>query len=448
MLPGDPVALILGDENLDKKSINYIALREKYKLDKPLFYFSISNTATPQKIDTISNETERKYMYYLLAKYGNWSEVEPYYASLIMLSNQLTKNAVLINNYSLNTIDLMHEIWHCRDERIAHQLLQKIGNQANINESLIPIKALSIVSLRNLELVIEKSSRYKNYIPSIAFHGVDNQLHFWLFGDKPWFSNQSSSASKGFIRGDFGIDFVTKKDIRPEFFSRLVFTSIFTLFSIFLSTIIAIPLGVYSAQKKGTLIETCITFLLFLFYSIPAFWLATLLIFFLGNNEYVNIFETYGISSLPNNAPFLDRIIDVVKHLLLPLVCVTYSNIAFLSRQTRNNIFENLSMDYIKMVRAKGLSEHKVFWKHAFRNSLLPLITLVANIFPIAVAGSAVVEFIFNLNGIGLWMFEAIAQRNYHIIFTIVIFSSLLTIIGIIVSDILYTYFDPRIKIK
>ena len=133
-------------------------------------------------------------------------------------------------------------------------------------------------------------------------------------------------------------------------------------------------------------------------------------------------------------------------HLALPLACWTYGSFAYLSRQMRGGMLSTLQADFIRTARAKGLAGKKVIWKHALRNSLLPIITLFASVFPLAISGGIVLEIIFSIPGMGKVGYEAVIFRNYPVVFAIMMFSAILTLVGYLVADILYAVVDPRIS--
>jgi peptide/nickel transport system permease protein len=141
-----------------------------------------------------------------------------------------------------------------------------------------------------------------------------------------------------------------------------------------------------------------------------------------------------------------DSLLVKMHHLILPLFCWTYGSLAFVSRQMRGSMINALSQDYIRTARAKGLDEGKVIWKHALKNSLLPIITLFAAVFPYAISGSIVLEIIFAIPGMGKLAFEALGARNYPVVYTVVMFSAILTMAGYLVADICYALVDPRIS--
>jgi peptide/nickel transport system permease protein len=219
--------------------------------------------------------------------------------------------------------------------------------------------------------------------------------------------------------------------------------------SILISYLIAIPIGVYSAQHRNSRRDGIITTGLFFLYSLPNFWVATLLIVFLCQPDYLNIFPAYGLSdkSIAIDG-FFTTFADQISHLFLPLFCLSFNSLAYLSRQMRSAILTNLKQDYIRTARAKGLTERTIIWKHALRNSLLPIITQLATVLPSLVAGSLFVEQIFTIPGMGNRFYDAIQFKDYPVIFAIVMLTSFLTVIGFLISDMLYAFADPRIRFR
>ena len=280
-------------------------------------------------------------------------------------------------------------------------------------------------------LVKANKTVIKNYIPSIKWYGFQNQYHIW--------------ASK-FLVGDFGISYQDNRPVKNVIWDALRWTLLLSLFSMLLTYLISIPLGISSARNRGTNKDQIITTILFILYSLPSFWIATMLIMFFGGGDYFNIFPSYGVGEVTSDMSFIQVLGIRLHHLFLPMVCYTYGSIAFISRQMRAATINSLSQDYVRTARAKGLEEKTVVWKHAFRNSLLPIITLFANIFPLAISGSIILEQIFSIPGMGKITIEAIHSRNYPIIFSVVMFSAILTLVGNLVSDILYAVVDPRIS--
>ncbi len=249
-------------------------------------------------------------------------------------------------------------------------------------------------------------------------------------------------------RLDFGRSFQDNRPVMEKIAERLPITLAMNLLAVLLAYGIAIPLGVYSATHAGTLGDRLIALLLFALYSLPTFWIGTLAITFLCNPEYLAIFPTGGIRSVFHSEQWSlwRRIADYVWHLTLPMVVYTYSSFAFISRQMRSAMLEVLRQDYIRTAYAKGLSGRVVIWKHALRNSLIPIVTLLAGVLPALIGGSVIVETIFSIPGMGELSFRALVARDYPVIMAVFTLSALLTLLGILLADILYAVVDPRIS--
>jgi len=246
---------------------------------------------------------------------------------------------------------------------------------------------------------------------------------------------------------DFGDSYTEQRPVREVVLERLPITLQINVISIFLAYCIAIPLGVHSAVKDGTFLERTTTVALFILYSLPYFWTAYILIYFLGGGGYLQLFPVGGINS-PGAESFglLRFVLDRLWHLVLPVVCLTYTAFALLSRYMRAGMLENLRQDYIRTARAKGLSERSVVFKHAMRNSLIPIITILAGLLPALFGGSVIIENIFNIPGMGRLLFNSILSRDYPVIMSLLSLSALLTLLGILLCDLSYALVDPRIE--
>jgi len=255
------------------------------------------------------------------------------------------------------------------------------------------------------------------------------------------------------IKQIFTLDFGTSyKDHRPvidKIVERVPVSLQLSLISIFLVYLISVPLGVLSSVKQRSWSDRAITLFLFILYSVPNFWAAMMLITAFGGGEFLDWFPIYGLNSDgAAGADFWTWLVDRVHHLVLPVACLTYTGLAFISRQMRGSMLEVVRQDYIRTARAKGLAEKTVVMKHAFRNSLIPIITLLAYLFPAIIGGSVIIEQIFSIPGMGKLSFEAILSRDYPVIMGITTIAAFLTLLGILVADITYTLVDPRITFE
>jgi peptide/nickel transport system permease protein len=267
-----------------------------------------------------------------------------------------------------------------------------------------------------------------------------------LYGlDKPLWS-QYLIWLRRVVTFDFGNSYKDHRPVLTKIAERLPITIELNLISIFLVYLIAIPIGVFSAVKQGSITDRASTVFLFVLYSLPNFWVAVLLIMFLGGGDFLDLFPIYGIQTPGMEAaPLIGKLLDHFWHLVLPVFCLTYGGFAALSRYQRAGMLEVIRQDYIRTARAKGLPEKLVIFKHAFRNSIIPIVTLLGYLLPAMLGGSVIIESIFSIPGMGQLGFEAVLSRDYPVVLAIATISALLTLFGLLLSDLIYVWVDPRI---
>jgi len=262
-----------------------------------------------------------------------------------------------------------------------------------------------------------------------------------------WFGGSGRDPWGGLLALDLGTEFQRQSvPIVEELGRRLRVTVPLSLISSILIYLLAIPLGIYSAVRQGTKREAGLTVLLFVLYSIPTFWAGLMLILAFGaaGLDWLPIVGLHDIDAeeLSTGA----YLWDTVLHAILPIATLTYGGLAYLSRQMRVGMIDQIHQDYIRTAWAKGLSEKTVVFKHALRNSVIPVITLFASILPILIGGSVIVEYVFNLPGMGRYAYEGLVERDYGIIMATTTFSAFMTLLGILLADVAYALVDPRIS--
>ena len=230
-------------------------------------------------------------------------------------------------------------------------------------------------------------------------------------------------------------------------YGRLPITVILNALSMGLIILVAIPLGVLSAVRQNSLFDRITSIFVFSGYSMPSFWLALLLMIFFGS--FLGWLPISGIRSL--NYEYLSpaqSAIDLVKHLVLPVFIFAFGGLAGYSRYMRSNMLEVIRQDYIMTARAKGLSEGVVIFKHAMRNALLPVITLLGLSIPGLIGGAVITETIFAIPGMGQLFYQAVMSRDYPLVMGILVIGAVLILLGNLVADISYALADPRIRIS
>jgi peptide/nickel transport system permease protein len=243
---------------------------------------------------------------------------------------------------------------------------------------------------------------------------------------------------KRIIRLDFGTSFAPDgRPVMEKIKERLPNTIILNVVSVLLIYFIAVPVGIYSAVKQNKKSEKIISIVLFIFYSAPGFWVALLLLKYLGVEA--RMFPLGGMESdFYYELGFIQKLWDKIHHMILPVICLSISAFAALSRYMRGSVLDNIRQDYVVTARAKGLSEIKVVFKHVLRNSLITIVTLFAGILPGLIAGSVIIESIFSWPGLGRLFFTAILMRDYPLIMASTVISAVLVLVAMIITDILY----------
>lgn len=275
---------------------------------------------------------------------------------------------------------------------------------------------------------IENHKTWDYYVPRLSYHGIENQYHYWLVG---------------LLKGDLGRSLQDGRSVSASIWDRIFFTLGFSFLALLISYIIALYLG-YIASIFGVRISKFISIVLFLIHSVPAFWLASLLISWV-TNAGIDI-PVFGVHEWSEELPFLDNVTSLAEHMYLPLICWSYSSIAFIYFQFNTSIDKELGSDYVRTAFSKGLGKKEVIKSHVIKNALIPLITIMAEILPSLVGGSIIIEVIFSIPGMGKYMYDAILFQDYPVVLAVLVMSSLLLLLSYLIADILYTWADPRIK--
>ena len=249
------------------------------------------------------------------------------------------------------------------------------------------------------------------------------------------------------------------RQVSELIFERVQITILLNAITIPIIYLIAVVSGLYAARHRGKLIDTGSGIFFIGLWSLPVIWTGVVLITYLANEQYVRIFPTGGLNDLlADGMPFFPQwgeqfdggftrgwLLDRLWHLVLPILCLTYTGFAVLSRVMRGSILDVLSADYVRTARAKGLPETEVLWRHVFRNSILPLITMAAAILPALFAGSVIVETIFSINGLGRLGVEAAFQKDRDLVMATTLIAAMLKLVAELVRDICYAIADPRV---
>ena len=248
---------------------------------------------------------------------------------------------------------------------------------------------------------------------------------------------------------DFGRSYKDNRPVMDRIRERIPVTLQLNIISIFLVYLFAVPIGIFSSTHQYSFSDKAVTLFLFILYSMPSFWMATMLILYLGGGDHLHWFPITALSSMgAAEMSSSEWLLDRLWHLVLPVFCLTYAGLAYVSRQMRAGMLETIRQDYIRTARAKGVSEKVVIFKHALRNSLIPIVTLLGFLLPAMLGGSIIIESIFTIPGMGQLGFEAILSRDYPVVMAVTTIAAFLTLVGLLFSDILYAIVNPTISLE
>ncbi|MDD4910292.1 MAG: ABC transporter permease [Candidatus Omnitrophica bacterium] len=267
-------------------------------------------------------------------------------------------------------------------------------------------------------------------------YGLDKPLHIQYVD---WF--------KRVAKLDFGRSFLDSRPVMDKIKERVGITLAINILAICLILAAALPIGISSAVRQNTLYDKFFTVFVFVGFAMPSFWLALALMDFFGVK--MHWFPISGLKSL--NFEYLSwpgKLIDMSSHLVLPVFVSAFGGLAGMSRYMRQNMIRELKMPYIYTARAKGLPEKVVIYKHAMKNALLPVVTILGLSVPGLLGGSVILESVFGIPGLGKLFFEAVMSRDYPLIMAELVITSILTLLGNMLADISYACVDPRIRYK
>lgn len=267
-------------------------------------------------------------------------------------------------------------------------------------------------------------------------YGLDKPLHVQYFD---WLQR--------FLKLDFGKSFVDGRKVIDKITERIPITLTINILSLGVIFIFAVPIGILSATKQYSLFDKLSTIFVFVGFSTPTFWLALLLMILFG--VYMGVLPISGIQSIDvSGMGPSDRLLDWIRHLILPVGVSAFGGIAGLSRYSRSSMLEVIRQDYIKTARAKGLTESKVIFRHAFRNALMPVVTILGLSVPGLIGGGVIFETIFAIPGMGQLFYSSTMARDYPTIMGVLVIGAILTLIGNLIADISYAMVDPRVRVR
>lgn len=442
--PSDPVLSVDPQITAGKTKANdRIRMRTQYEkasrnlgLDLPIFYLELTSMAYPDTLHRIVNMRERAMFAELAGHHGNWAAINDYRHRLVTFENKLfdqplkVGEAIVLQEVQRNCIELRYLI-----DRGDVQLQLATMDSLILSDSLLRggIRA-DVQALRaSYERIFSEATPWRCYVPSLHWHGWQNQFHHWL---------------GRMLSLDFGTSYVDRRPIAEKIQEALPWSIFMGALSYLISMSLAIPIGVFFVRRRDTAQDRVVTILLFLLNSVPTFVLAMLVMTFFCNPEYFYWFPIAGVrDDLHDTYSTVGKLLDIAYHLILPTLIFSYHGVTFLSRMMRVSMLENMNADYVRTARAKGVSERRIIWRHALRNSLVPIISSLSGFPGMLIAGAVVIETIFSVPGMGSLTTKAIqpGMEDHPMIVAVFTLGGLLNIVGVLLGDVLLALTDPRV---
>ncbi|HEX6791919.1 MAG TPA: ABC transporter permease [Candidatus Krumholzibacteria bacterium] len=274
------------------------------------------------------------------------------------------------------------------------------------------------------------------YHQMLHLYGLDEPVHVRYF---TWLKRVCTL--------DFGTSFLDHRPVTQKIVERLPATLWLNVTSFLIALVLAVPLGLYAALRQHSRFDKMGGTALYVLYSLPEFWVALLLIMFFGVK--LKLLPINGMVSIDaRDLGFFPYWWDRFVHMILPTFCLTYGSLAFLSRFVRGSSLEVIRQDYIRTARAKGLDETRIIYTHVFRNTLIPVLTLLGLLLPTLISGSIILESIFSWPGVGNLFFGAVLARDYPVVMGLSTITAVMVLLSTLIADLLYAWADPRVTYR
>ncbi len=443
--PGDKVedyldlngVTIRADEQLQKQ--DYIDVAKSLDLDLPCFYFSITPRIYPDTLYKLNLYPTGKLRKTLFKRYPAIGKIDSLFINMESLLGSIASlDDSLIRREPYPA--LKTAILTLRNSDSPEEFKQNFDELRSLRKSIkadLPVKTSELYEriISSYSLLVSSKSSLAGLLPKMSFYGTENRFHKW-FGKV--------------LRLDFGISIVDGQKVFSKILKSLKWTLLYILIAYILTFAVAIPLGIYTAANAKKNLSKFFNIVFIAFHSMPLFWLATLAVLLFTTSEIssaLNIFPSIGIGNIDSDMSLSRQLSIAAPHLILPSLVVAIHSGAYLGTLIRRNMLDEMRKKYFLALLSRGISKRKVIMKHIFPNSILPLITLLVVSLPASLAGSVITEVIFNIPGMGRLLYDSILHYDWNIVFAIVLLIGFATYMAYILGDILYRYFNPKIRV-
>lgn len=435
--PPDPATLIsfTGSSGFSEHPRNLrlqkMAWRQRRGYDKPLFYFSLVPACLPDSLRVIPESAVRQSMKHLSLLTGNGQAVMNFYYSLIHFQDFVYENSLHLNGEKKNEAQLLlteaDRLMRTADPSAIDQTLRHLDT----------LMATPVVAFERLKSawnqVVSAQKPWRRYLPSIRWH-PDCRFHQWVWGTK---------EKPGLFRGSLGHSYRDGRPVAEVLMPRLTLTLILSVTALFLATTLSLSLTFFT-WRAARLLFRAVQTVAYGLYAIPSFVMGSLLIVFFSGGRFLDWFPAYGTGEWAEGIPLWQGLRDNLAYFILPLFCWSYGALCYLFLQERQALREAISEPWFLALRAKGLTDIRIFFRHVLPSMLVPVVTLLGQSFPVLLSGSIVLEVLFSLPGMGELTYHAILDGDIPVLLATVLLANLVTLISFLVSDLLVLRLDPR----
>ena len=410
-VPADQVEILLNIQGVldsdDYYGKSYEDLHKKMNLHLPEFYFSVRPNYKLSSHSLNSDLIEARFVEKISSLKYSKNYVERLVTS-IKSFDDINRRRLLFSNDLQQLRDKLSAL-SIQDEKLKVDLLQQIDSA-------------------------EKFKVQWHY-PVLSYNGFENQYHLWLVNA---------------LRGEFGVSLLDTRPVTNKLWDAMKWSLVLVFLNLVFALLLSFPIGVYNGVNPNSKFDNISNSILFAFFAIPKFWLATLMIIFFTTIEYgtwTNIFPSVGLWSNQGNQSFFSMLGDNWQKLILPVLILVIPDVAYLGRLIRSNVKEESQKEYVKTAMSKGLSKRKITLRHILPNSLIPTITLLVGTLPGAISSALVIEVIFNIPGVGRLMYDSIMNADWAMVYPIVLIISVFAVVLFLLGDIVMAILNPKIKL-
>ncbi len=400
----------------------------------PGFYFSVSPSLFPDSVDLILNRDEKVNVKNWITVYKQPERVLGFY-HLLLQGMRSSCSSVQTGSPGFQSCLFYAQSLATHDPEIIYTNAVAVSGQINTDSS---VTASIREDLSSLIMMMEDLKKNKpsglaisSWMPTIRWHGTQNQYHQWM---------------RGLLLQQPLTSLIDGRNAWKKIYEALSWTLLLNGLSLLLALAAGIRIGIWSGKHHGRGSEKSINWILFALFAIPSFWLATLLIYFFASGEVIKVFPAGGIGDQRGDAGIFSTVGNLFMHLFLPVICLAAGALAYVSRQMKESFLHEAKQPYALALKAHGVSKKTIHRFHVIPNALFPIITIIGGSVPALLSGSLIIEVIFNIPGMGRLMYSSLLARDWPVAFPLLMMAAFVTVVSYILTDLIYKWADPRVK--